>query len=273
MRTIKLYNWCIWLLVLAFLSACSLPVDQEPGLTIAISKERKTENKYSDWLAHQQIDFAFIDLSQLPINEAMKALEKADGLLLTGGNDIYPGWYGKEYDTARCGVFDHWRDTLELMVLGKALDTKMPVLGICRGLQLINVQQGGTLFIDLPTDKGTGNVHRAGEDGWTEHNVWLQFYDIFPETYSNQLSAVASNHHQGIEQLAPGLKAVAKSQDDDLIEAITLADPNTEQFLLAVQWHPEWMDYKDGFSGELAKKFLLEAAEHKQAREKKLIPR
>jgi putative glutamine amidotransferase len=273
MRTIKLYNWCIWLLVLAFLSACSLPVDQEPGLTIAISKERKAENKYSDWLAHQQIDFEFIDLSQLPINEAMKALEKADGLLLTGGNDIYPGWYGKEYDTARCGVFDHWRDTLELMVLGKALDTKMPVLGICRGLQLINVQQGGTLFIDLPTDKGTGNVHRAGEDGWTEHNVWLQFYDIFPETYSNQLSAVASNHHQGIEQLAPGLKAVAKSQADDLIEAITLADPNTEQFLLAVQWHPEWMDYKDRFSGEIAKKFLFEAEVYKQEREQKLIPR
>lgn len=101
----------------------------------------------------------------------------------------------------------------------------------------------------------------------------FNFMTFFPETYSNQLSAVASNHHQGIEQLAPGLKAVAKSQDDDLIEAITLADPNTEQFLIAVQWHPEWMDYEDGFSGEIAKVFLLEAEVYKQEREQKLISR
>ncbi len=273
MKTIQLNKWLLWLLLFTILSACSLPVEQEPGLTLALSKERKSENKYSDWLAHQNIEFEFIDLSLLPLSEALKALEKADGLLLTGGNDIYPGWYGKEYDTARCGVFDHGRDTLELMALGKALEMKMPVLGICRGLQLINVQQGGTLYIDLPTDKGTGDIHRADQEGWTEHSVWLQFYDNFPETYSNQLTAVASNHHQGIELLAPSLKAVAKSQDDDLIEAITLADSNTEQFLLAVQWHPEWMDYEDGFSGEIAKKFLLEAEVYKQEREQKLIPR
>jgi putative glutamine amidotransferase len=273
MKTNKFNFWQLWLLAFIVLSACSLPVEQAPGLTIAISKERKADNKYSDWLAHQNIEFEFIDLSQLPINEALKAMDKADGLLLTGGNDIYPGWYGKEYDTTRCGMFDRWRDTLELMALGKGLELKMPVLGICRGLQLINVQQGGTLFIDLPTDKGTGDIHRADQEGWTEHKVWLQFYDIFPETYSNQLTAVASNHHQGIELLAPSLKAVAKSQDDDLIEAITLADPNMEQFLLAVQWHPEWMDYEDGFSGEIAKKFLLEAEVYKQEREQKLIPR
>jgi putative glutamine amidotransferase len=262
MKTPKNLLKLVFIFWLAFFTACTSPEPQQDKLLIAISKERSGENKYSEWLASQAIPFEYIELYSLSLDEALTALEKTDALLLTGGNDIYPAWYGKEYDTARCGVFDRWRDTLEILSLAKAVELGKPVLGICRGLQLINVQQGGTLYIDLPSDKGTGDIHRQAEEGWTEHLVWLKPDGLLGTLIGEQLVNVASNHHQGIELLAPGLKALAFSHDDDLIEAIGF-DNGDKPFLLAVQWHPEWMDYEDELSAAIARLFLSQATEQR----------
>jgi putative glutamine amidotransferase len=250
-------------LLLTLLLSCGAP-DQAENLLIAISKERQKENKYSDWLYYQGIGFNFVDLSTYSLSEAMDVLARADALLLTGGNDIYPAWYGKEFDTARCGVFDRWRDTLEMMALSKAIELKMPVLGICRGLQLINVHQGGTLYIDLPSDKGTGDIHRRDSLGWSDHLVWLQPETILAEMTDEYQQMVASNHHQGIEHLAPNLKPLAHSIEDNLIEAVGLGISAEKQFLMAVQWHPEWMDYSDELSRQIATRFLSEAKQYSQ---------
>ncbi len=252
------------LVTLPLVYSCA-PSEPESLLQIAISKERTGENKYSDWLYHQDIAFEYIDLSDYTLNEAIELLSQADALLLSGGNDIYPGWYGKEYDTARCGVFNRLRDTLEMMALSKALDMKMPVLGICRGMQLINIHQGGTLHIDLPADKGTGEIHRRDSLGWAEHMVLLQPESILSGMINQHQVPVASNHHQGIEILAEILKPLAYSLEDNLIEAICFKEESEEVSLLAVQWHPEWMSYDDKLSSEIAYWFLNKAETYRNA--------
>jgi putative glutamine amidotransferase len=245
-----------------FLS-CKTKKNEENELVIAISKERKTEGKlYGEWLAHQHIAFRSIDLSLIETDAIVDSLAKCHALLLTGGADIYPGLYGKENDTARCGEFDHQRDKFEAIAFETAEKMGLPILGICRGMQFINISMGGTLWIDLPSDIGSGDLHRTGEEGWSDHEVV-----VMPETVLASLAdateyTVASNHHQGIEKLAPGLKAAAMSQDM-LIEAVERSEKTDESYLLAVQWHPEWMDRNDLLSGKIAKSFLEAAKKYK----------
>lgn len=260
----QLFSFTWFGLLLLSISCTSCQHQTEP-LHIAVSWERSQENKYTDWLRHQQIDFNFTVLYPLSLGEIDSVMALADGLLLTGGNDIYPAWYGKEYDTARCGVFNHRRDTLEMHALTKAIEMNMPVLGICRGMQLINVHQGGTLYVDLPEDTGSGEIHRGPEYGWTTHRVQLEPGHSLAYMTTESKAAVASNHHQGIEKLAPSLVPLAYSTDDMLIEAVGFAETNPHPFLLAVQWHPEWMDYEDRLSGNIAATFLQQARQYDEA--------
>ncbi len=265
MKTLLLsHRFLLLLVIFSLFFSCGITTKQADDiLVIAISKERKTEGKkYGEWLAHQQIPFRSIDLSLIAIDAIPDSLAKSHALLLTGGADIYPGRYGKESDTARCGVFDLERDAFEALAFQTAKKLGIPVLGICRGMQFINVTMGGTLWIDLPSDIGSGDLHRMGEEGWSDHEVI-----VMPETLLFSLAdasefLVASNHHQGIEHLAPGLKAAAMSQDM-LIEAIEGTKDSGLNYLLAVQWHPEWMDRGDELSGKIAVSFIEAAKEFK----------
>lgn len=224
-------------------------------LVIAISKERAVEGKkYSEWLSHQQIDFRYTDLSKVAFENLKDSLEISAALLLTGGADIYPGRYGEESDTARCGAFDLERDQFEFKAFELAKSLKMPILGICRGMQLINVASGGTLHIDLPEDTGSGELHREGDEGWTEHQVSLKAGSLLFAMTQDSIQQIASNHHQGIEVLSPLLEAIAFSEDG-LIEAVA-SSTSYPAFFMAVQWHPEWMDKNDPLSGKIAKSFL-----------------
>lgn len=235
-------------------------------LTIAISKERKNEKKYSDWLARQEVAFQFIDLSLLSVQDALHALDRCDALVLTGGNDIYPELYGKGNDSPRCGEFDRKRDSLEQALFAKASWAAMPILGICRGLQMINVCESGSLYIDLPEDKGSEQIHRLGDEGWTMHQLALEPNTLLSSLAKNNTASVASNHHQGIDRIGNSLWALAICPDDSLVEAIGWKQPENKGFLLGVQWHPEWMDAGDAFSGEIAKAFLAEAEKFHQKR-------
>lgn len=248
-----------------FLPSCISPTPSEQKtLTIAISKERKTEKKYSLWLQQQNIPFRFIDLSKYTGEDALTALDSCHALLLTGGNDIYPGRYGKEYDTLRCGSFDQSRDSLEFAFFDRAVFLNMPVLGICRGMQLINVAQGGSLYIDLPEDCESGETHRIGNEDWADHEIELTKTGYLSTLSGNPIHRVASNHHQGIHQLGDGLKVSAISLADSLTEAIEWADSQDKEFMLAVQWHPEWMDYSDDLSRRIAESFIREAIAYQQ---------
>ena len=228
-------------------------------LKIGISRERQdVAVRYSTWLQHQNIPFSYINLSKLSLHAAADSLQICDALLLTGGEDIYPGLYGKESDTARCGEFNPKRDSLEFMLYSKAKQLKMPIMGICRGLQLINVAEGGNLYIDLPEDKASGELHRQGDEGWTNHTVRIKKGSLLANCVQKDSMSVASNHHQGIERLGEKLAPMAYTRDG-LIESIGWADTTNTNFLIAVQWHPEWMDKADVPSGKIAELFLMKA--------------
>ncbi|MFL5403132.1 MAG: gamma-glutamyl-gamma-aminobutyrate hydrolase family protein [Gemmatimonadales bacterium] len=166
------------------------------------------------------------------------ALEDADGLILTGGEDMDPAWYGAE-PSPLLSPPSKERDLFELALFAVARQQEMPILGICRGIQVINVALGGTLFQDLPSERPTPVNHRPdGPRDIRSHRVRLQPGTRAAEALGATSIRVNSSHHQAIKDLAPGLLAVGWT-DDDLIEAVET--PAGTSWLLAVQWHPEEM--------------------------------
>ena len=249
------------ILAVLLLTACNsqAPFTQEGRpLKIAIGKAVPEDvySNYIRWIRYADSNALCFDLYHLDYDSALALLQECDALLLTGGTDIYPGRYGKEEDTSRCWEPDFKRDTMEANIFRMAMDEGMPIMGICRGLQLINVEMGGTLYIDLPTDLDTLIRHRKEEGYAANHAVSVVGNSLLHAISNVADGNVNSAHHQGIEKLGSGLMAQAHS-DDGLIESIALAD--TLQYLLGVQWHPERMDYGNPLSGSLAQQFLEEA--------------
>jgi putative glutamine amidotransferase len=168
---------------------------------------------------------------------AAAALEGADGLLLSGGEDIDPNWYGME-PGARLGSIDARRDRLEFALFAAARERGVPVLGICRGLQLVNVAMGGALWQDLPTERPSDVRHdRDDERHARTHDVRLVDGTRTAEVLGTLALGVNSFHHQGVRTLAPGLVASAHAADG-LVEAF---EGTEGAWLVAVQWHPEEM--------------------------------
>ncbi len=218
----------------------------------------KISENYKNWLLKADSTIRFVNLFELTRDSAVEIMQRADGLLVTGGEDVYPGLYGKESDTARCEGFDRNRDSLEMMALRVAFERKIPVLGICRGLQIINVYLGGSLLVHLPADIGESIHHRCPNPLKCLHPI-----RVVPQSLIHRLTGfneglVNSNHHQGIDQLAPGIHAVAFS-DDQLIEAIEWAEPENKSWFIAVQWHPERLHENPVFSEPLAVEFIRQA--------------
>jgi putative glutamine amidotransferase len=178
-------------------------------------------------------------LSQLiGAEHAVRALDGCDGLLLTGGEDVDPAHYGAPPSRA-LGPVDRARDAFELAVFRAARERDVPVLGICRGIQLINVALGGTLWQDLPSERdGSVNHDPGGARDARTHAVSLAPGSRVAAALGATEITPNSFHHQGIRDLAPGLVATGWTADG-LIEAVeTEAE---DGWLLAVQWHPEEM--------------------------------
>jgi putative glutamine amidotransferase len=169
---------------------------------------------------------------------ASAALENMDGLLLTGGEDLDPAWYGAE-PSPLLSPPSRDRDLFELALFAVARQREMPILGICRGIQLINVGMGGTLYQDLPTERSASVNHRPdGPRDSRSHPVTLEPQSRAAEALGRNTVTVNSSHHQAIKDLAKGLIASGWT-DDRLIEAVET--PGGAPWLLAVQWHPEEM--------------------------------
>lgn len=229
-------------------------------LKIAISKaipEKDYEN-YFRWLRTADSSILFFDMYHLELDSALRLLEECDGLLLTGGTDVYPGRYGKEYDTAKILKPDFKRDSLEFALLAKALEKRMPVQGVCRGLQLINVHFGGSLIMDIPEDLDTIIKHQIPDTYDCPHEVNIISGSLLNEIAEISSGITNSNHHQGIDALGEDLLGMATT-NDGLIEAIGVIDDSKSGYLFAVQWHPERLDYSNPLSSAIAKKFIKEA--------------
>ena len=169
---------------------------------------------------------------------AGSVLDGFDGLLLTGGEDIDPSWYGAE-PSPLLSPPSRERDLFELALFAVARQRGLPILGVCRGIQLINVAMGGTLVQDIPTERPGALDHRpAGLRDTRSHVVRLRPGSRAARAMGAASVNVNSSHHQAIQQLAPGLVASGWTSDD-LIES--LESEAGASWILAVQWHPEEM--------------------------------
>ncbi len=263
---IKCYQF-IGILVLLVVISCTPQQKEKPvgPVHIAISKAVpiKSYQNYVNWLKYADSTVIWHDMYSLDYDSAISLLKNCDGLLMTGGTDIYPGRYGKEEDTARCWKPDFKRDTMEVLLLKNALDMGMPVMGICRGQQLMNVHLGGSLYIDLPTDLDTVVKHKLPKSYNCQHDLKLVEGSLLSGISEVKEGVVNSNHHQGIEKLATPLKGIAFTEDG-LTESVEWADDTKTSFLLGVQWHPERMNYSNPLSGKIVHYFLEEVKEYKQ---------
>jgi putative glutamine amidotransferase len=169
---------------------------------------------------------------------AARALDGADGLVLTGGEDMDPAWYHADRSPL-LNPPDRQRDLFELALFAAARQREIPILGICRGIQLMNVALGGTLYQDLPSERpGAVNHNASGARTDRSHSVRLAPGSLTAEALGGAAVRVNSFHHQGIRELAPALVASGWSEDG-LIEAVEGAEG--QPWMLAVQWHPEEM--------------------------------
>ena len=164
-----------------------------------------------------------------------RLIDLADGLVLTGGEDVDPACYGQEPDP-ELGAVNRARDRMEMVVLERAMERGIPVLAICRGVQLLNVALGGTLFQDLPSQRAEGIIHEQDapiNERWHAARVaeGSQLARIFGATDL----FINSFHHQGINVLADRLTPTVWAEDG-LIEGVEGRD---HPWMIGVQWHPE----------------------------------
>lgn len=163
-------------------------------------------------------------------------LHRLDGLIVSGGVDLDPSSYGAEPHPETKGYTPE-RDAFEIALVQRATEIDMPVLGICRGMQVLNVAFGGTLIQHLPETVGHEDHRRVpGNFDEADHDVRL-VHDSLAATASGELlHTTKSHHHQGVDVIGEGLIVTGSSAIDDLPEAIELPD---HRFVLGVQWHPE----------------------------------
>jgi len=179
-------------------------------------------------------------------SRAMSALDGIDALLLTGGQDLDPAWYGAS-PSPELGDVDRDRDLFELALFAAARQRGMPILGICRGIQLINVALGGTLWQHLPGERPSPIAHdRSDARSLRTHGISLEAGSRAAAVLGRTALDVNSFHHQGIRDLAAPLRASGWASDG-LVDAVE--GMSGEPWLLAVQWHPEEM-YDDASAPE-----------------------
>lgn len=192
----------------------------------------------------------------IPYTENEEALNRyieiCDGVLFTGGCDIEPRIFGEEVrDT--CGKIQVSRDTLELAFFKKAFTHKKPIMGICRGIQLINVALGGTLFQDIPTECPSKISHQQTEPKTLpSHSVKIISDTPLMELIGKEKMTANSFHHQAIKALGEGLRVMAYS-NDGIIEAVYY---NGEAYVRGYQWHPELLCTSDDDSKALFDNFI-----------------
>jgi putative glutamine amidotransferase len=163
-------------------------------------------------------------------------LDRVDALMLVGGADLDPASYGAERHPETIGCVPE-RDAFEIALVRRALERDLPLLGICRGMQVMNVARGGTLHQHLPEVVGHEHHRRVlGSFDGNDHDVRLEPGSLAARAAGEELHATKSHHHQAVDRVGEGLSVTGRTELDELPEAIELPG---NRFALGVQWHPE----------------------------------
>jgi putative glutamine amidotransferase len=251
------------LLLSVYLCNCNI-FGKEPKIAFSKGGEHKGYENYYDYIKKVEPGVRLVDLYDMKYDDAVKELKSCEGLVLTGGPDVFPGRYGKAFDSSRCEI-DYRRDTLEFMLIKKALELKMPLLAICRGEQILNVALGGSLIVDIPKDYDTLVTHRCGNPDSCYHEIKVREGTLLYKITKVNLANVNSNHHQAVDRLADSLIVTARTRDG-LIEAYEWEKPDSKPFMLAVQWHPERLDTANPMSLPIGRYFIEETKKYKQVK-------
>ena len=178
-------------------------------------------------------------------------------ILLTGGHDVCPSTYGED-KIPQCGATCRERDKMEHILLGRALGRDIPVLGICRGIQFINVFLGGSLYQDLPTQRPSCTEHHQKPPyDVPVHELELMDNSGLFRLLNRKSLSVNSYHHQAIKEKARPLKIMAVA-DDGIIEAVEMTD---KKFVWGIQWHPEFSYKSDENSRLIFEEFVRKCIE------------
>lgn len=225
-------------------------------MTIGVTDCSKYAN-YANWILAHGPEVMVKKLTYQPPN--LDQIKDCDGIVLTGGEDVHPRFYNQPefYDYCFKDDVSELRDEFEWKVLEHTEANSIPVLGICRGLQIANVFFGGTLIPDIPT-WGKYNHSKMPDDSDRYHTITIDpaswIYGIIGETEG----VINSNHHQSADRTGKGL-IVSAFSPDGVIEAMERKDPAENSFLCLVQWHPERMkDQNSNFVKNIRDAFIEE---------------
>lgn len=229
------------------------------GLTFT---ETRWEN-YPKWVKGNDENIELVELhwEKHNLDEVWDLVEDCDGIVLSGGVDIHPRFYESERTEFPNGdgKFNEERDEFEMHVFETALNFNLPVLGVCRGHQLINVALGGKLMQDL--EEGGNKDHRRHNDKDGEHQIKIVENSLLAEIANTTTGEINSAHHQGISIVADELMASAYSPDF-VIEATEWKHKTDKPWLLCVQWHPERMQPNSPFAKNIRDRFLEEVKQN-----------
>ena len=208
---------------------------------VAVSATRRTDAGRERVALNTAYVYALMRAGLVPLlvppildpKAACAALDGVHGLVLTGGEDVDPGCYGAT-PHHKLGETDRARDAVELALIAGAERRRLPILAICRGIQILNVALGGTLYQDLASER-PGPVDHA--DTRSRHGLRIESGTLLHRTLATGEASVNSRHHQAIREIAPALRATAWAEDG-VIEGVERKDSGGP-LVLAAQWHPE----------------------------------
>jgi putative glutamine amidotransferase len=247
-----------------------MELKKAPLPLIGITCSRVTGGAWGMYSLGHFMDYTYSDYSQairhaggapviIPAAQDRKSLERilsaVQGLILSGGPDIHPRRFGEE-PLSGLGEVDETLDHMELMAASLAVEKNLPLLGICRGIQVLNVALGGNLYQDIASQVPESICHTPRTDkAVNTHSIRLEAKSRLRRIMGKPEIWVNGKHHQAVKDPASGLVVTARAKDG-IVEAVELPD---RRFVIGVQWHPEgtWRD--DPYSGKLFQAFVKTA--------------
>jgi putative glutamine amidotransferase len=218
-----------------------------------ISKSDSKFDRYTGWLEQGGLEYVVLDWEKNNFDD----IKQCSSLILTGGVDIFPEFYNDWEDGKHRDDYLPERDGFEFKLIDHAFANNLPILGICRGLQIINSKLNGSLINDIETIRGT-NHRKISPAEDRMHHVNVSGNSLLFEVVNEMAGDVNSSHHQAIDRVGEGLRVTAKA-DDGIIEAVEWDDRTGKPFMLCIQWHPERVvDRASPFSKNIFDRFKLE---------------